>query len=44
MADTIDPRKIDRAAKALRRAGFELDGEPSVTKAGAVTFKTKAPE
>lgn len=44
MAERVDPRKIDRAVKALRRVGFELDGDPSVTKAGAVTFKTKAAE
>ncbi|WJY17497.1 hypothetical protein QQS45_07430 [Alteriqipengyuania flavescens] len=44
MADTIDPRKIDRAVKALRRAGFELEGEPSATKSGTVTFKAKVAE
>lgn len=44
MADTIDPRKIDRAVKALRRAGFELEGEPTATKAGTVTFKLKVSE
>ena len=42
MADTIDPRKIDRAVKALRRAGFEV--EVSESKSGTVTFKAKASE
>lgn len=41
MADTIDPRKIDRAVKALRRAGFEMESEPSETKSGTVTLKVK---
>lgn len=44
MAENIDPRKIDRAVKALRRAGFELESEPSETKSGTVTFKAKVAE
>lgn len=41
MECVVDPRLIERAARALRRAGFELDGAPSVTKTGTVTFKCK---
>lgn len=41
MEGAVDPRLIERAVRALRRAGFELDGEPSVTKAGTVTLKCK---
>ena len=40
MAAPIDPRTIDRAVKALRRIG--LDVEVSESKSGTVTFKTKA--
>lgn len=41
MDRAVDPRQIERAVRALRRAGFELEGEPSVTKAGTVTFKAR---
>ena len=43
MAGSIDPRKIERAEKALARAGFKVE-DVSTTKAGTVTFKTKAAE
>ena len=43
MADNIDPRKIERAEKALARAGFTIE-DTSTTKTGTVTFKTKVAE
>lgn len=43
MADTIDPKQIARAEKALARAGFPVD-TTTTTKSGSVTFKTKAAE
>jgi hypothetical protein len=44
MSAPLDPRLIERAVKALRRAGFELEGEPSATKTGTLTLKVKVPE
>ena len=41
MAWLIDPQHIERAEKALRRAGFIVDKTETNAKTGAVIFKAK---
>lgn len=41
MAQPIDPQLIERAEKALRRAGFAVEKTEANDKTGTVTFKAK---
>lgn len=39
MSAPIDPRLIERAEKALRRAGFSIEKTETSAKAGTITLK-----